>query len=474
MKSIVYLRISQDRTGERAGVDRQREDCLKRAAERGWEVVAIETDNDISAAGKRRRPGFESVLEAVETEAVQVVVAWDLTRLQRSRRDEVRLYELCQKRGVRLALVNGAELDFQTAAGRFVADSLGSVARLEIEMKSDRQIRASQQSAAAGKRVGGRRPFGYDVDGMTVRRDEAEAIRSGYESVLAGVPLAEIARAWNAAGFVTGQTRQKPPHQGEPSPWKAYSVRMVMLNPRNMGERAYKGEIVSKALWPPIVEESTWRAVEAILKHPKRRSAPASAKYLLSGIARCGVCGATVHAGGSARPGVRAYRCGGSTGHFARMADPVEAYVRSVVVGILSNYDARDLLHDDKHPDIDALRAQSIGLRERLDALAVDFADGILTGSQIRTATERLRRNLAEVEAQMADAGRVDKLGPLVSASDVGAAWDALSVSRQRAVLEVLMDVIIYPPGRGTRTFNPDTVDIRPLTSTQPNSNQGV
>ncbi len=156
------------------------------------------------------------------------------------------------------------------------------------------------------------------------------------------------------------------------------------------------------------------------------------------------------------------------------MADPVEAYVRSVVVGILSNYDARDLLHDDKHPDIDALRAQSIGLRERLDALAVDFADGILTGSQIRTATERLRRNLAEVEAQMADAGRVDKLGPLVSASDVGAAWDALSVSRQRAVLEVLMDVIIYPPGRGTRTFNPDTVDIRPLTSTQPNSNQGV
>src|SRR3712207_9251806 len=36
---------------------------------------------------------------------------------------------LCQAKGITLSLVNGADLDFSSAAGRFVADALGSVAR---------------------------------------------------------------------------------------------------------------------------------------------------------------------------------------------------------------------------------------------------------------------------------------------------------------------------------------------------------
>lgn len=402
------------------------------------------------------------MLEAVDTGKVQVVIAWSLDRLQRNRRDEVRLYELCQKHGAKLSLVNGTELDFQTAAGRFVADSLGSVARLEIEMKSDRQKRAQVQAAQAGKRVGGRRPFGYDSDGMTLRQDEAQAIKSGFAAVLAGVPLAEVARTWNAQGFTTGQKRHKEPHRGEPSPWHAYSVRMVLRNPRYMGQRAYNGEIVAAAAWPAIVDESTWRAVDAMLNHAASKSTPTSARHLLSGLALCGVCGATVHAGGAARRGVRAYRCGSSTGHFARMAEPVEAFVSETVVNILSRPDARNLLHAEDRPDTDALRLDAIGLRERLDGLAVDFADGILTTSQIRTATERLRARLSDIEGQLADAGRVDKLGPLIGAPDVRAAWDALSVSRQRAVIDLLMTVTILPPGRGTRNFNPDTVRMEP------------
>lgn len=463
VKAIVYLRISQDRTGERAGVDRQRDDCLKRAKERGWEVVGIETDNDISAAGKKRRPGFEAMLSAVEAGKAQVIIAWDLTRLQRSRRDEVRLYESCQKHNMRLALINGAELDFQSAAGRFVADSLGSVARLEIEMKSDRQIRASRQAAEAGKRVGGRRPFGYEADGVTVRPAEAAAIKAGYDMLLAGVPLAEIARSWNSGGFTTGQARRKPGHEGMPSPWQAYSVRMVLRNARNAGLRSYKGEIVGAAEWPAVVPESTWRASEALLTHPGRRTSPVgSAKRLLSGLARCGVCGATVHAGGGARAGIAAYRCSGSTGHFSRMAEPVDEYVAKAAIAILSLPDAADLLTDETLPDAEALSSEAMGLRARLDSLAVDFADGSLTPSQLRTATERLRQRLHEVETSMSHVGKVDKLGDLIGADNVQEVWDSKSTPERRAVIDLLMDVVIFPPGRGTRHFNSDTVKITP------------
>lgn len=49
-RAAVYVRISKDDTGERAGVQRQREDCLALAESRGWEVVEVFEDNDVSAA----------------------------------------------------------------------------------------------------------------------------------------------------------------------------------------------------------------------------------------------------------------------------------------------------------------------------------------------------------------------------------------------------------------------------------------
>lgn len=460
MDAVVYLRLSEDRTGQEAGVTRQREDCERRCRDRGWTVAAVESDNDVSAAGRRHRPGFEAMLSRVAGGEAQVVVAWALDRLQRNRRDEVRLYELCERLGVIVSLVRGPDLEWQTPTGRYLADNLGSLARLEIEQKSDRQRRAYEQRAKRGEWVGGRRPFGFEPDGVTVRAAEASAVREAYEAVSAGVPLAEIARTWNAAGHTTGQAAWKGERRGQPSPWRNDSVRAVLLNPRYAGQRSHRGEVVARAEWPALVDEATWHAAVAVLRDPSRRSAPRAAKALLTGIALCGVCGSSVHAGGSTIPGHRTYRCRGAQGHIGRSAVPVEGYVSAVVVARLQRPDARVLLEDSDRPDVDELRARAVALRGRLDSLAVDFADGSLTPSQLRTATERIRTQLTATEAELADAGRVDVLGPLVHAEDVAAAWDGLPMSRRRAVIDLLMRLTLHPPGRGTRTFRPETVGI--------------
>lgn len=459
VRAIIYVRISEDRSGQELGVTRQLEDCKRKVAERGWEVTAVETDNDISAYSGKRRPGFEAVLSAVNSGSAQVVVAYALDRLQRNRRDELRLYEACRDKGAQLALVNGADLDFSTAAGRFVADALGSVARMEVEMKSDWQRRAAEQAAAAGKRQGGRRPFGYDTDGMTVRPAEAAAVVAGFDAFLAGIPLAEIARDWNAQDFVTGQTRRGA-NAGQPSPWTRSSVRDVLSNPRYMGKRAHKGEIVADAQWPALIREETWQAAQGILAHRAGLQTPAAAKQLLSGLGRCGVCGGRVHAGASARRGIRGYRCAESMGHFARTAAPVEEYVSQVITARLSLPDAAHLLTDTKRADLPQLRTEATALRQRLNSLATDFADGELTSQQLRAASARIKEKLAAAEAAMADAGRVNVLGPLINAGDARAAWDAMHTSQRRAVVDTLAIVTIHPPGRGTRTFRPETVGI--------------
>lgn len=457
-KVAIYTRISADRTGEKAGVTRQRQDCEQLAHDRGWTITATHSDNDISAAGKRRRPGFEALLDDINTGRVTVIIAWALDRLQRNRRDELRLYEACKERGVLISLVNGSDLDMTTAAGRFIADTLGSVARMEIEMKSDRQKRAELQRALAGKPPS-RRAFGFTKDG-TPHPAEANAVRDGYHALLAGDTLAAIAREWTRRGLTTTNPRYGARHQGKPSTPNASSVRKILLNPRNIGKRTHLGEIVADGDWKPIIDTPTFLAAKALLTDPSRRTG-GKPQRLLTGIATCGICGETVHAGGSNQrfTSQAGYRC--FTGrHFSRRADPIEDWVTTIILERLARADAVDLLTDVSHPDMDALAVEAAGLRHRLDEAATAFAEGAIDASQLRTATQRMRTRLAAIDAELADTARVDLLGELVHAADVRTVWDRLSVPRRRAVIGELVTVRIFPVGRGVRTFRPESVQI--------------
>jgi len=455
MKAAIYLRQSK---GDDEGIDRQRARCTKLAEAREWSVAREFVDNDVSASQTRgQSTAWAKMLDGVAAGEFDVIVATRLDRILRRVQDLGVLIDLDAK----VVTVDG-DIDLTSAFGEFQATLAAGLARFEVRRKSERQRDANAKRASEGKWVGGRRPFGFEPDGVTVREDEADAIRRAYRDVVTGLSLGAVARNLNAAGFTTGQTRQaRSGHAGEPSPWRGSTVRRMLLNPRYVGRVRYKGVVqANPADWPAIVEPSTWEAVNAILTNPMRTTPGRAPTYLLTGIARCGVCGAHVHAGGNARRGVPGYRCSGSLGHFARMAAPVDDYVSQVIVARLSRPDAHNLLEKPRTVDTGALSLEAAGLRARMDALAVDFADGSLTASQLRTATTRMRDRLTEIEAKLADAGRVDVLGELIGTGDAAAAWDGLPLERRREVLRTLADVTLHPVGRGTRTFRPETVTI--------------
>jgi DNA invertase Pin-like site-specific DNA recombinase len=455
VRAIVYTRQSQDRTGAGLAVARQQEACERLCAERGWTVLQVISDNDLSASTGKARPGYRELLQLVDERAAEVVVVWHVDRLVRRLADLEDVIARCEAAGVRLATVSG-DVDLSTDAGRLVARILASVARGEVERKSARQQSAQAQAARQGRRVGGRRPFGFEQDGVTVRADEAAAIRSGYGDVLAGVPLAAVARDWNARGLTPGQARR----DGRPSSWRHDNVRACLLNPRNAGIRRHRGEEVGPAVWPAIVPEETFRAVVGLITHPDRAHRPNAARALLSGIAVCGLCGTHVN-GGRSRLDQRIYRCAvQASGHVGRQAEVVDDFVSGVIVERLSRADARELLHAPVTVDTESIRQEAQSARVRLEQLAVEFADGVLTGAQLRAATERLRSRIAELEGKLADAGRVDVLGPLLTGTDVRKAWDDLGVDRQRMVVATLLQVRLLPVGRGRRTFDPSTVEI--------------
>jgi len=449
MRAAVYLRQSDDPKLTGLAVDRQRVGCREVCAARGWTPVEY-VDNDVSATRAKVRPEYQRMLADIEAGQVDAVVTWDLDRLHRRPIELEHFIDLADRHRLALATVTG-DVDLSTDNGRLFARIKGAVAKAEVERMSARQNAAAVQRAEQGRPWLSRRPFGYTVDGMKLRPTEARRIRRAYSDFLGGQSLTSIARGWNAAGVKTSTGVR----------WSQPTLHQLLRSPRNAGLRAYRDEIVGPAAWPAIVDESTWRAAHDRLSDPSRRNGGGgAATYLLTGIARCGVCGdgTTVRKGQRPRDGVAFYRCVRAA-HLSRTAEHVEDLVVRVVIARLSRPDARDLLVDDKRPDVAALRKEAERLRRKLDSLAVDFTDGSLTASQLRTATTRARAKLADVEQRMAHVDRAPLLADLVTADDIQVVWDRLPLHRRRAVIDLLMTVTLLPGRKGPR-FDPSTVEI--------------
>ena len=90
-----------------------------------------------------------------------------------------------------------------------------------------------------------------------------------------------------------------------------------------------------------------------------------------------------------------------------------------------------------------------VTVRDRLESLAVDFADGALTSDQLRAITRRLRGRLDELQRIVAAADRGDVLGRLVGSSDAGDLWATLSLEARRQVIDTLVDVPCFLPRKG-------------------------
>lgn len=480
----LYLRISKDPSGDRLAVERQREDGEKLIERRGWEHVDTYIDNDISAKGRRQRPAFQRLMRDIRDGRIDTSVAdrWD--RLSRNRRDDLVIVETCQPVSALLAFMRGSDIDLSTAAGRLTADIMSAVARNEIEVKSERQIRQAEQQAERGlPGAVGRRAFGYTADGLHLEPVEARVLQQMYDRWLTGEGLGSIARWLGDMGLTTPRG----------NPFTQWNVREIIANPRNAGLRGVRDvvnlktgtrsqwhRIVAPAKWPGVVPEETWRAAMDRIHDPARKGQHEGRnglRYLLSNIALCGaaldgsridqndpefeakVCGRRLITGGRQRQ--RLLRCP-SLKHVGRRADLIEDYVTEAVLEYFRRADTPALdERGDDGVDLVAVRSESIALQANLDGLARDYADGVLDRRGVKIAGDRYRARLAELDRVVIAAGQVDVTAPLRGAAEPSGVWDGLPLVTQREVVRRVVTVHVlrgYAGRPGGLRFHPETV----------------
>lgn len=483
-RAIIYTRISQDQTGEGAGVERQEEACRQLAASRGWEVVGVESDNSISAYTGKERPAFERALTAARNGECDVIIAWDIDRLTRSIRDLLRLIDDVTDHGVGVITTQG-DIDLTTSTGRMIATILAAVAAQEVEHKAARQRLANAQKAKAGGKTKGVRPFGYEADQTKILPAEAEAVRKAAKDVVAGVSLSSIAREWNEAGFTTTQRRTNPATgEKEATSWSASGVRYILTSPRYTAKRVYtpkpkdgeKAEPVTyDAAWPAILDEHTFDTVGEVLRS---RGVDTRPDGLTSGgmrhmnlLAKIAVCSchstpvrSTTRKGPTVagRPTTRkVYVC--EDKHLVMERGLPDRWVEESILGRLEAADAAEILGSDEGSELESLQEEKVNLQARLNALVSRYMGGKITEEQFDTANDDAAARLRDVEARLATIGRATALGDLLSSADVRAAWSTLGMEQKRGVVRHLVQRIeLRTDRRGLVPFEgyPDSIDL--------------
>ncbi len=179
MRAAIYTRISNDSGGKEAGVKRQETDCRSLVKGEGWDLAGVWTDNDRSATSGPREQ-YQALLSDVEAGHVDAIVVWHIDRLYRRPAELEGLIDLVEAGslpgGVRTVMAG--DLDLNTASGRLVTRLLTSVSKAEVERTQERLVAMNRDAAARGRRVGGRRAFGYETDGITERPEEAAEYRT--------------------------------------------------------------------------------------------------------------------------------------------------------------------------------------------------------------------------------------------------------------------------------------------------------
>lgn len=455
--AAIYCRISSDPGESRLGVERQEADCRALAERKGWPVADVLVDNDLSAASGKPRPQYQRLLAAIEAGEIDAVVAWDLDRLHRRPIELEEFFAVCDRAGVRHLASVGGDVDLASGEGVMVARIKGAVAAEEVRKISQRTRRKKLEIAEAGRPSGGgRRPFGYEADFVTVNKTEAAAVREAAERVIAGESLNGIVRDWNERG----------PGTVYGGIWRTNAIRNVLCAPRTAGLRQHQGEVIGAAGWPALLDRNTWETVRAVLEDPARRRNAVFRKYLMSsGLVRCAPCG--VHMVGKPHaPGQPAYAClvqNGGCGSNSLRAEPLEEFVIALVLEAIDSpalAEARRVVAGDAAAD-DPTEA-ILTVEAKLAELAEMWADGEITKAEWMTARKPLEARLEAARRAMSRRRGTTALDGFSGfPGALRAEWEGLRRERQRAILDAVVDrVNIGRVKRGRNTFDPSRVEV--------------
>lgn len=470
----LLVRISSDPLHHETGTQRQEKDLRAFCAYRGWQVdeehIYREQDTGASRFSKKLRPEFLRCLDDARSGRINAIVIW---KTDRSTRRGIRVMgEIIEAAEMGGGIVASATegIDTSNPAGELIFGVLASIAKAESENTSIRTRRLHQDNAEKGRAPGGPPGFGFTRSGKTLVINELEGplVREAFQRVIDGDTLRAIGADWARRGVRTGRGR----------PVSQPTLTNMLRSPRMMGDRVHQVDpklrksdrtsaVIATGCWPAIVDAATFAKAQSVLDRRRPPERDPARSYLLTGLLECHLCGKTLNHMVS-KQGPR-YWCRSCT-KTSIIGPPLEAFVRDLVIEAVDSDAVRRAVLDEQSADgTTPLVVEMSRLERKLDDLAADYGDDVLSKDEWRSAREKVVVKITTIKRALS---RHQSSSVLVHWAGEGdalrSAWNGLdgaeplSLKAKRDLIEsVLFPIVVGPATRGLHRFEHERLVLR-------------
>ena len=303
-KAVLYARFSSDNQREESIEAQLR--AMHEYCQRAGAVVTHEYCDRAKSATTDDRPEFLNMITDAKEHDFDFVVVHKLDRFSRNRYDSAYYKRELRKNGV--SLLSVLEHMDDSPESIILESVLEGMSEYYSRNLAREVMKGMRESALKCQALGGRPPYGYQVDPATRRYEvneaEADAVKLIFRQVSDGIGYGEIITELNRLGY---RTRNG-------NPFGKNSLTEILRNERYTGiyifNRAVshnqsrtrnnhqskpEDEIIRiPGGMPALIDETAFERVAAILKS-RSHAAPhqrAKESYLLVGKIFCGLCGA--------------------------------------------------------------------------------------------------------------------------------------------------------------------------------------
>ena len=319
----IYTRVStEEQAVKGSSIESQIEACINKA---GTTDVLRYIDDGYSGE-LLERPGLNKLREDVEKGLIDKVICYDPDRLSRKLMNQLLIDDEFRKKGVELVFVNGEYAN--TPEGQLFFSMRGAIAEFEKAKIKERTMGGRRQKAKKGIIIKNSGLYGYTYNKekrtYEINEDEAKIVRMIFDYYTEQ-------RFHGINSLAKHLTKIGVPTKNGAKEWHRQVVRQILMNESYTGryyqnkwdtEGAYvrkqAGKVGGMKLrekdeWietkiPAIISEEQFARAQELLKYARRRTESYGRhQYLLSGLVRCGRCGATMNGKKTVRRGKAKY-----------------------------------------------------------------------------------------------------------------------------------------------------------------------
>lgn len=283
---ILWARVSSREQREGYSIDAQQRITREKAKREGWNVVR---EFVVAESAKRgaERVAFNLMLKWVIANArkhqITIILAHKLDRICRNMRDAVRMQELEDKHGIKLAFI---ENHFGPgAAGALSFNIMAAVAQYYSDNLRQEVLKGIEERVRQGW-TPGLAAYGY----MNVPTQPNQPVQPHPENTKAVRRIFEIYAMGNTTFEQVGEQMQREGFTYRPSQPRFHrtAVSYILNNPYYTGLVRFRGEFfVGKH--EPIINKESFEHCQRLLKKKNHRTSKVNL-YLAAGMFVCGHC----------------------------------------------------------------------------------------------------------------------------------------------------------------------------------------